>query len=121
MDRRGTDPAVVAAVVPADRNQVVPTGVEGTHVLGVDRGTQLQAVVAGSLVVVGNGEGTVVVVLVGDRGTVVVAQVDGSVWVGSEVGREIRRLVAQVLVAYHGVRYLPHSAAGWDQRQALVG
>lgn len=121
MGRRGTDPAAVAAGVQVDRNQVVPTGVEDTQVLGVGRGTQLRAVVAGSLVVVGSGQGTVVEVRVGGRSTVVVVQVVGSVWVGSELGREIRRLAAQVLVAYHGVRYLPHSAADWDQRQVLVG
>ena len=121
MDRRGTDPAAVAAVVQADRNQVAPTGVEDTQVLGVGRDTQLQVVVAGSLVVAGSVEGTVAVVRVVDKGTVVVAQVVGSVWVGSGLGREIRRLVVQVLAAYHGVRYLPHLAAGWGQRQALVG
>ena len=115
MDRRGTDPAAVAAVVQADRNQVAPTGVEGTQVLGVGRDTQLRAVAAGSFVAVGNGEGTVVVVRVVGRGTVVVVQVVGSVWVGIELGREIRRLVAQALVAYHGVRCLPHSAVDWGQ------
>lgn len=116
MGRTGTDPAAVAAVVQADRNQVAPTGVEGTQVLGVGRDTQLRVVAAGSLVAVGNGEGTVAEVQVGGRGTVVVVQVVGSVWVGIELGREIRRLVAQALVAYHGVRYLPHSVAGWGQR-----
>ena len=121
MDRRGTDPAADAAEAQVDLDQVVPTGVEDTQVLGVGRGTQLRAGVAGSLAVAGSGEGTVVEVQVGGRGTVAVVQVVGSVWVGSEVGREIRRLVAQVLVAYHGVRYLPHSAVDWGQRQALVG
>ena len=74
MVHRGMDPAVVAAgaQVDLDHNRVVPTEVEDTQTLGVGRGSQLRAVVAGSLVAVDNGEGTVVVARVGGRGTVVV-------------------------------------------------
>ena len=115
MDRRGTDPAAVAAGAQVGRNQVAPTGVEDTQVLGVGRDTQLRAVAAGSLAVAGSWEGTVVEVRVGGRGTVAVVQVVGSVWVGIELGREIRRLVVQAFAAYHDARYLPHSTAGWGQ------
>lgn len=108
-----------------DRNQVVRTGAEDTQDLGVDSDTQVQVAgnLAGDSLVEGNPvEGSQAVVvgnLVGGSGVVVL--VVGSVRVGIEVDREIRRLVAQALAAYHDARFLPHSVVDWGQRQELVG
>lgn len=112
-------------MVQVDRNQVVRTGVEDTQGLGVGSDIHLQ--VAGSLAGDSLVEGTPVegnrAVVVGNfvGGSGVVVLVVGSVWVGTEVDREIHRLAAQALAAYHDARFLPHSVVDLDQRQGLAG